>query len=346
MPREDSSYSERTPEPTGQEFLPEKPVSEPRIPPGVGLPPPQVIVQLCEHAVYELHTAAKEGRPVSLEKVQNAAQKVCQNMQAVYITPSISELSRTSENVFYQSFLEEPFGSSLTTHSVKVALLSVYLGQQLRISSSGLHELASLGLVHNVGMMRTPPSLLNKREPLTAEERKVVEEHSRLGADYLAQLGEPHQWLARLVLQVHEREDGSGYPGGLARDQIDRRAKIVGLADVYVALIQARPHRPALKPFDALHKVISTMEGLFEPSLSNTLIRSISAYPIGGYVDLSSGESARVLVPNLSYPMRPLVEVLTDRQGRPLPSPQYLDLVENPVIYIKRLTVREPRRDQ
>lgn len=345
MTSDSSLNNESVPEAAVFEILPKQPVEEPSLPPGVGLSPPQDILAFSEHAVYQMYASAKEQRPDDLEKILRAAQKICQNMQAIYVSPNISELSRISENVLFISLIEEPLKSSLVAHAIKVAALSVYLGQQLHMSSTELHELACCGLVNNIGLLTVPASILTKREALTAEERRILQEHPRRSRDFVSQFGESYQWLANVVHQSHEREDGSGYPQGLVREQIDVRAKIVGLADVYVALIQSRPHRAALKPFEALNKIFSDMEGQFEASLLTILIKALSVYPIGSYVELSSGETARVMVSNPSYPMRPIVEVIADRAGRLVASPQYLNLVENPITYIQKISPSFPQRE-
>jgi putative two-component system response regulator len=116
--------------------------------------------------------------------------------------------------------------------------------------------LAQAGLLHDIGKIGVPETVLGKRGPLDAREWELMQRHPLIGAQIIA----PFEFLAagaQAVRHHHERWDGTGYPDGLAGEAIPLSARIVAVADVYDALTSARPYREALPPEDALAYVVT-----------------------------------------------------------------------------------------
>ena len=139
---------------------------------------------------------------------------------------------------------------------------------------------------------------------------------------------------ALIVRHHHEREDGSGYPQGLKGDQIHEYAKMVGLADVYESMTHARPHQKTRVPSDAFKEIMSANRHMFPDRILKGLIQGLSTFPVGSLVRLNSKETARVVATNPAFPLRPVVEILTDPRGERLASPRRVDLTQNSLIYI------------
>jgi putative two-component system response regulator len=140
-------------------------------------------------------------------------------------------------------------------HIERVAHLSTVIGRQMGLTPKELKAMEYGGILHDIGKIGIPNAILNKPGPLTPEERKIMETHSILGY----QIGLPLKENLGLALQViryhHEKLDGSGYPDGLIADEIPMVAKIVGVVDIYDALITDRPYRkgmPREKAFSIL----------------------------------------------------------------------------------------------
>jgi putative nucleotidyltransferase with HDIG domain len=127
-------------------------------------------------------------------------------------------------------------------HSERVAGLAVLIGREMGLSSERLDDLRRGGLVHDIGKLATPSSVLNQRNPLTAEERRVIEGHPMQGVRILQPI-QAYAPLLPLVGQHHERRDGSGYPCGLRGEQIDPLARILAVADTFDAIRSDRPYR-------------------------------------------------------------------------------------------------------
>jgi putative nucleotidyltransferase with HDIG domain len=129
-------------------------------------------------------------------------------------------------------------------HTRRVALRAAQVGEELGLSPARLRELATGALVHDVGKLSVPNSILKKPSSLTDEEFGVVKRHPEWGFRMLRDLGFTES-VRRLVLDHHERLDGSGYPRGLAGPAMSLDARILAVCDVYDALISTRVYRGA-----------------------------------------------------------------------------------------------------
>jgi HD-GYP domain-containing protein (c-di-GMP phosphodiesterase class II) len=130
-------------------------------------------------------------------------------------------------------------------HSERVARIAVELGTDLGLQEEELSDLYLAGLLHDIGKIGVRDAILAKREPLTAEELAHIKEHVIIGYKILADLRLIRNLLPG-VLHHHERYDGSGYPDGLAGENIPLLARILAVADAYDAMSTARPYRSAM----------------------------------------------------------------------------------------------------
>jgi HD-GYP domain-containing protein (c-di-GMP phosphodiesterase class II) len=137
-------------------------------------------------------------------------------------------------------------------HTRRVALRAVQVGEALGLTPGRLRSLAVGGLLHDIGKLSVPDAVLRKPGPLTDEEYALVRRHPEWGIELLTELGGFSEATKRLVLCHHERLDGSGYPRGLGADDLDLDARILGVCDVYDALLSSRVYREAWTPEAAL----------------------------------------------------------------------------------------------
>lgn len=135
------------------------------------------------------------------------------------------------------------------THSVRVAILTVEIGRALGLDDARLDQLRTAARLHDIGKLAVPDAILNKPGPLDEEEYRIIKTHSVLGAELIRSWGLPE--AATIVLQHHERIDGSGYPAGLRGEEIGIGARIVHVAEAYVAMVVDRPYRKAMKQDEA-----------------------------------------------------------------------------------------------
>ena len=129
-------------------------------------------------------------------------------------------------------------------HNLRVARLCVHIGRQMSMSGPELRILARAGLMHDIGKLRIPESVLHKHDALSEAEWMLMRTHPEMGLTLLDRAGQSSREVLA-VLYHHERLDGSGYPYGLKAEGIPIEARIVAVADTYDALTSDRPYRNA-----------------------------------------------------------------------------------------------------
>lgn len=139
-------------------------------------------------------------------------------------------------------------------HSERLVSYAVELGKRLDLPADELEELRFASLIHDVGKVAVPDAIISKPGPLTAEERKIMNQHPVTGESICAPLKSLRRVLP-VIRHHHERMDGSGYPDGLRGERIPLKARILQIADIYDALTSDRPYRDALPPEEA-HAVL------------------------------------------------------------------------------------------
>ncbi len=208
-----------------------------------------------------------------------------------------------------QTVLQQAAGDYLVNNAVNVAIVSVKIAEALRYESAKLEQVALAGLLHDLGMFVLPDSLVYKTGTLTEEELQYVREHPQQGARLFKEVGEVCPWVERVILQEHERWDGSGYPNKLAGNQIDEMTLIIGLADVFDAQMSARPYRSGVTPHRAIRALLVNGKTVFPHHLLKGLVEQLSIYPLGTTVRLNTGETGVVFQLNRQYPLRPILQV-------------------------------------
>lgn len=130
-------------------------------------------------------------------------------------------------------------------HTIRVAESAVILGKALSLPNDKLRTLARAGLLHDIGKLGIPDTILLKPGPLTDEEFAVIKLHPDLGLEIVSRVGSLEQEIA-VIRGHHEKLDGSGYPLGLSGGQIPIETRVLTVADVYDSLVSDRPYRKRL----------------------------------------------------------------------------------------------------
>jgi len=224
--------------------------------------------------------------------------------------------------------------------AVNGAILSMRLGQEIEYDERRNLALGLCGLMHDAGMLRVPEEIL-KASRLTPQQLEVLRNHVQESKKIVEGFGQDLAWMGAIVVQVHERYDGSGYPQKLKEEEIHEFARIIGLADTYEAMAHPRADRAARVTYTALNEIIDMRNKLFDPRLIKALIRIVSIFPLGSLVKLNNGAIGRVVGANRLYPTRPLIEIHLDPRGRKV-SPSYLlNLAEEPMLNISDPAIDE-----
>jgi putative nucleotidyltransferase with HDIG domain len=143
-----------------------------------------------------------------------------------------------------------------------------------------IQALKAASLLHDIGKIAIPEHILNKPGRLTPPEFEIMKRHAAIGADILAVIGFPYP-LVPIVRHHHESWDGSGYPDGLAGEQIPIGARILQVVDCFDALTSDRPYRPRLDDADALRIVTERSGTMYDPRVVAALVEMLSTGPIG-----------------------------------------------------------------
>lgn len=191
-------------------------------------------------------------------------------------------------------------------HSVDVATIGMVIAKKLQFSEKEIHELGIVGLLHDVGKQKIPNEILNKPEKLTEEEFSVMRQHPVLGYRILNGKQDISQEIIRGVLEHHEKINGNGYPLGLKGEQISPYAKVISVADVYDALVTERPYKKPMTQRDAVEMIMAMTHEL-DITVMRSFLNSVILYPVGSIVQLSNGETAKVVENNAENLLRPKV---------------------------------------
>jgi putative two-component system response regulator len=158
-------------------------------------------------------------------------------------------------------------------HSRRVGRLAVRIASRLGLGPDFIEQLREAAALHDIGKLALPRGMLDSARPLTDEERTIMQSHTRAGARILAGNDEPMlQMAVEVALAHHERWDGSGYPRGLAGEEIPLAARIVAVADVFDALTQDRPYKRAWPELQAVDEIVAGAGSQFDPHVVSAFL--------------------------------------------------------------------------
>lgn len=159
-------------------------------------------------------------------------------------------------------------------HQRRVAQLACAIAEALNLTEKQVSGVHMASVIHDIGKMYVPAEILNKPGKLLEAEMTLIKVHPMVGYEILKPIDFP--WpIADMVLQHHERLDGSGYPHGLSGDKIIYEAKIIAVADVVEAIASHRPYRPALGMDVAIDEIEKNKNKFYEPQIVDVCVNLI-----------------------------------------------------------------------
>lgn len=228
-----------------------------------------------------MNDVIEKGSPLDVNKLMNH-------------TLNILDLAATTPNVFDMLHCMREYDDETYVHSMNVALICNIFARWLRMSEEEIAKATTSGLLHDIGKIKIPDSILKKPDKLTKQEFNIIKRHPQEGYRLLldSKLDED---VLNAVLMHHERCDGSGYPFGLMANQIGTYAKMVAIADVYDATTSARVYRGPLCPFSAIS--IFEDEGLqkYDPRFIMTFLENVVNTYLLNNVRLTNGTVGTVV---------------------------------------------------
>jgi putative nucleotidyltransferase with HDIG domain len=194
-------------------------------------------------------------------------------------------------------------------HSVSVCALMTALATQLGMGDADRRKAGMAGLLHDIGKIGIPDSILDKPGKLTDEEFELVRSHPRIGHEYLARAPAVDPVVLDVALHHHERTDGRGYPDALPIHRISVFARMGAVCDVYDAITSDRPYKAGWDPAESLRKMAEWQKGQFDEDVFKAFVKTVGIYPIGSVVRLDSGLIGVVCEHNAQQLLRPMVRV-------------------------------------
>jgi len=172
----------------------------------------------------------------------------------------------------YTVELKDPFTAG---HMERVTRLACSIAEEMGLSQQSIQGLRVAASIHDIGKISIPAEILSKPDDLTDAERLIVQNHPQKGYEILKNINFP--WpVADIVLQHHERMNGSGYPQGISGKKILMEARIIGVADVVEALTSSRPHRSAQEKESPINELKKNKRSLYDPDVVDACLNIIT----------------------------------------------------------------------
>lgn len=298
--------------------------------------------QRADAPVYADQTLIEEELPLAKEaheKVQVVVQQVIADLNNN--KPLDLEKVGDAVNWMVQSVVRNPDGmiwlarlKSVDTytydHGLNSAIYLIAFGRHLGLPEDQLQVIGTVGLMLDVGMLKIPRALLEKREKLAPDEFKLFQNHVAYSIEIISGSKNASQALLGAVAEHHERFDGSGYPNGIKGDEISMLGGMAGLVDSYTAMISTRPYAQPKSVQQALHDLYAARNQLFKAELVEEFIQCVGVFPVGSLVELNTGEVAVVVSQNRSRRLKPRVMLALDSNRQPFQKPVMLELIFDP----------------
>lgn len=259
---------------------------------------------------YKLNDIALKNEEIDTEELFQSANELMAGTSNTY------HLMDILTNIRY-------YDDSTYAHSLNVALLANILGQWLHFSEEELKLLTVAGLLHDIGKVKIPTKIIQKPARLTSDEFSVIKQHSLLGYQLLKG-NDIDENIAQVALLHHEKCDGSGYPLGLKREQVNPLAKLITIVDVYEAMTANRCYREGICPFSVIKMYEDEGYTKYEPEFLVPFLQGIADTYLHNTVLLNDGRQGEIVLTNKTAISRP--SILIDGE--------YVDLVQHPELHI------------
>lgn len=288
----------------------------------------------------EPEDAVKEETRQKAEMALEKATRKFLDGQIPDVTPlrcaidAIIEDLRSNKNTCVAVYSLSSYDHATYAHSVNVCILSLAIADSLGWAENQLHTLGLAALLHDIGKMLVPVTILNKPSELTSDEYELIKTHAEKGWSLLSDCYTVGPVVALGALEHHERLDGSGYPRHLTAAEISDIGKVTAVADVYEAMTSDRPHRRGIFPESVYSYMNAKKDTLFDDRCVDNLFKRVALYPTGTILSLWGGFIALVTKQDPRSNFRPYVRIVG---GPGITKPIDISLYERPDIKINLL---------
>ena len=212
---------------------------------------------------------SKGWRPVEINLLATSINMIAQALERQKVNAQIKlHFIQLTKMISRAMFAVDPYTVS---HQERLATLAVTIGEKAGLNSEELEWLRVGALLHDIGKAAVPNTILSKPGKLTDEEWVLIRSHVKRGHEMLQDMDLPEN-VMDMVLNHHERLDGSGYPNGIRGDKLSTESRILGICDVVEAMSSHRPYRPARKKDEIITELKSGRDRIYDPKVVDLLI--------------------------------------------------------------------------
>lgn len=271
-------------------------------------------------AIDDLQHELNNGRPVDTSQltplIDQTLESLKQNDSALM---NLAHIQRRSKK--------------LREHTFSTFCLTLHLAQYLKIAADDIEALGIAALLHEIGWAQIPIQLMGKRNAYTENERKLIQQHTEIALNLLKN-GEYPNLSLRIIAEHHELCDGNGYPKGLVGAQIHTLSKLFTVVDRYDEMVHQLTDAPGMLPHTALKHLYKASESKkYAINAVSGLISVLGVLPISSAVKLNDGTAGIIIGVHRDHPIKPLIEIRIDADGKVLDTPYCVDLANTPEKY-------------
>ncbi len=229
----------------------------------------------------------------------------------ISVVSDIVFMSDDNPEIFTKIAVNEGMSKDEYTHGLNVCINAVSLGSAIGIKGKELHDLGLAGLLHDIGKVRVPEHILNKKTGLSDYEMASLKRHPEYAGQVLQRYDNISEDVLNIIYQHHECCDGSGYPSGLNSQYISKSAKVLAIAEAYNTMLMYSPEYPrAFNNTDAIKKIYAESGKKYQADIVKTFVSIMGVYPVGTAVTLSNGNIGIVCEVNKHDQSKPKVLML------------------------------------
>ena len=231
----------------------------------------------------------------------------------------------------------DKLGEKYAVSGINCAILSIIVGKECGLTPLMMENLVIAALLHDVGMLKIPERILEKKGHLTTEELAVVKMHPTVSFQIVTKVLGFDESIARIVIQHHERWDGDGYPSKLSGEGISLCARILAVTDSFEAMNRSKAYRASMIGYAAMKQILNENSKKYDASIVKMLVKVLGIYPPGSYVILNDTSVGKVIRVKPVAPLRPVIKMLINSTGKKIEHNEEIDLLGNAKLFIVKV---------
>jgi HD-GYP domain-containing protein (c-di-GMP phosphodiesterase class II) len=255
-------------------------------------------IRSLEESLKQIFISIQKGETVARTEVES-------------ITESLTELVKDFPSETLNIIISMNFDSTYEIKAIIASIIGILIAKNLDMQKKDRANLLVASLLHDIGMRGVSKDITEKQTKLTRQEFELLKLHllksARLTSEHLYYPKE----VGEIIMQHHERFDGSGYPEGLEGEAIHLSARVLSLTDSFSAMICRTGYGKPLSGYETMKELSQRSDKKFDSKILKSFIAILGYYPVGSYVLLNSKHFALVIEANETFPYQPRVQILS-----------------------------------